>query len=130
MEAIVEQIPRSGQMEFTIQVSTNIHFSAEAARRLVSRFVANEIAYLLRGGEPTLIVADRVRWRVPVLLTLPSQGIVGQVGHIDIDVETGELIITPEDIRLIQEYAEQKATHYSPTSSLFSSTSCGTKFKF
>jgi len=117
MEAIVEQIPRSGQMEFTIQVSANVHFSAEAARRLVSRFVANEIAYLLRGGSPTLIVADRVRWRVPVLLTLPSHGIVGPVGSIDVDVETGEFTITPDEIHLIKENAEQKATHYPPTSS-------------
>ncbi|MCL4867985.1 MAG: hypothetical protein KJ063_03365 [Anaerolineae bacterium] len=119
MEAIIEQLPRSGQMEFMIHVSTNIHFSAEAARRLVGRFAANEIAYLLRGGEPTLIVAERVCWRVPVLLTLPGQGIVGPVGQIDVDVETGEIIISSEDIRLIQEYAEQKAAHYSsPSSSL------------
>ncbi len=74
MEAIVEQI---------LPVRTNgvCHYSGlnaisvflRAARRLVSHFVANEIAYLLRGGAPTLIVADRVRWRVPVLLTITTK---------------------------------------------------------
>jgi len=117
MEAIVEQIPQQGQIEFTIQVSGNIHYSAVAARRAVSRFVANEIGYLLRSGEPTLVMGQRIHWRVPVELALPSRGIVGMVGHIDVDVETGELAVTPEKIRLIQENAEQKATHYSAVTS-------------
>ena len=96
--------------------SRSLPFSAESARRLVARFVADEIAYLLRGGDPVLIVADRVCWRVSILLTLPSQGIIGPVGNIDVDVETGEFTITPEEIHLIKENAEQKAVHYSPAS--------------
>jgi hypothetical protein len=113
MESTLEQIPHFGQVEFTLQVSGQIHYSAEVARRLVGRFIANEIAYLLRSGEPTLVMGSRIVWRVPVLLALPSQGMVGTVGHIDVDVETGELAITPELIHQIQENAEQKAAYYS-----------------
>ncbi len=113
MEASMEQIPRFGKVEFTIQVSGHIHYSAEAARRAVGRFVAGEIAYLLRSGEPSLVMTERIVWRVPVDLTLPSHGVVGTVGQIDVDVETGELDVTPEMIRRIQENAEQKAAYYS-----------------
>lgn len=115
MESSVAQISRSGQVQLTIQVSSHIHYSAEAARRAVGRFVANEIAYLLRSGEPDLVVKERIVWRVPVELALPSYGMVGTVGQIDVDVETGELAVTPELIHQIQENAEQKATFYSST---------------
>lgn len=113
MEATIEQIPRFGQIEFNLQVSGQIHYSAAVAQRLVGRFVANEIAYLLRSGEPTLVMSERIVWRVPIVLALPSQGSVGTVGHIDVDVETGDLGVTPDLIRQIQENAEQKAAYYS-----------------
>ncbi|MBX3055436.1 MAG: hypothetical protein KF770_03100 [Anaerolineae bacterium] len=117
MEASVEQIPQFGEVQFTIQISGHIHYSAEAARRLVGRYVAGEIAYLLRSGEPTLVVKERIVWRVPVELALPGHGVVGTVGQIDVDVETGELAITPELTHQIQENAEQKAAYYSTIAS-------------
>ncbi|MDA0244637.1 MAG: hypothetical protein OT477_14555 [Chloroflexi bacterium] len=113
MEATIEQIPRSGQVEFTLQVTAKVHYSAEAARRLVGRFAANEISYLLRSSEPSLVMSEHIVWRVPVLFALPSWGSVGSVGHIDVDVQTGELTITPELIQKIQANATEKATYYS-----------------
>jgi hypothetical protein len=69
MEATLEQIPRAGQLELTIQVSATVHYSAAAARRIAGRFVANEIAYLLRTEQPTLVMAETgIYWRVPIVL--------------------------------------------------------------
>jgi hypothetical protein len=90
-------------------VQADVNYSAYAARRKVSRFVADEISYLMRGGEPTLAIAERICWRVPVLLTLPPQGPVGTVGTIDVDVETGQLYITPELVTEITQRAEYLA---------------------
>jgi hypothetical protein len=118
MEATIEQIPRSGQVQFSLSVSGQMHYSAEAARRLVGRFVANEIAYLLRSGEPTLVMGERIVWRVPVILALPAHGPVGAVGEIDVDVESGELTIDADLIQQIQENAEQKAAYYSATATV------------
>jgi hypothetical protein len=113
MEATLEQIPRTGKVDLTIQVSTIINYSAEAARRLVGRFVANEISYLLRCGAPGLVVAERLYWRVPITLAFPTTGPVGTVGTIDVDVETGQLSITPEQIAEITRHAESLAAAYS-----------------
>jgi hypothetical protein len=63
METAFEQIPQSGQVELTIHVSAPINFSAAAAQRIVNRLFANEIAYLLRAGEPSLVVSEQISWR-------------------------------------------------------------------
>jgi hypothetical protein len=113
MEATLEQIPRTGKVDLTIQVSATINYSAEAARRLAGRFVANEIGYLLRCGDPELVISERLYWRVPVILALPTTGPIGTVGTIDVDVETGQLSIAPEQIAEITRHAESLAAAHS-----------------
>jgi len=102
---MVEQLPRTGKLQFDLRVSADVNFSATAARRRVGRFVADEISYLMRGGEPDMVIADRIYWRVPVLLTLPGHGSIGTVGDIDVNIETGQLRVTPELIAEIQQRA-------------------------
>jgi len=109
MEAVLDQVPRIGKVDLTIQVSATINYSAEAARRLVGRFVANDISYLLRCGDPELVVSERLYWRVPVTLAFPTTGPVGIVGAIDVDVESGQLSVTPEQITDITHHAETLA---------------------
>ena len=84
------------------QETVNLHvlpprvlLSAADARRKVSRFVLDEISYLMGGEQPTLVKLDRLYWRVPVVLTSPTQGTVGTAGFIDVDAETGDLKTTP-----------------------------------
>ncbi len=76
-------------------LSPRVLISAADARRKVSRFVLDEISYLMGGEQPTLVKTDRLYWRVPVVLTHPTTGTVGTVGSIDVDAETGALVITP-----------------------------------
>jgi hypothetical protein len=73
---------------------------ASVARQKVTGFVVYEISTQLRGREPTLVVGERIRWRVPIWLSLPPTGDLDEVGTIDVDVETGRLEITEA---LIQE---------------------------
>ena len=87
--------------------------SARAAQRIVGRFVADEIGYLLRSGDPTLVVSERISWRVPIVLAFPTTGPVGTVGTLDVDVETGQLLVDPEQIVEITRHARDLASHYS-----------------
>jgi uridine kinase len=80
--------------------------SADVARRLAGRFVADKISYLLRAGEPTL---DCPYWRVPICFALPTTGLLGIVGTVNVDVETGTIVITPEQIMTIKQSAESLA---------------------
>lgn len=110
MEAVIERLPHTGQLQININVLAQMNYSAYAARRKVSRFAADEISMFMRGGEPVLVVADRLCWRVPVVLVLPGRGDLGSVGAIDVDVETGQLYITPAILAEIQQRAEAIAT--------------------
>lgn len=116
MEALVEQIPQTGNIQLTFQISAHFNYSAVAAQRLVRRFVADEISYLLRADPPVLVAATRVVWRVPIVLALPSYGAVGQVGTFDVDIETGSFLVTPSQIKEMSLRAREIADRYSEPS--------------
>lgn len=106
-------LPRAGRVDVAIHVSADIQITASTARRRVSRLVISEIGNLLYGGEPTLSVGERLRWRVPILLAYPDTGPLGSVGDLDVDVETGEVLATPDHLAEIKAYAQlvaQRAT--------------------
>ena len=113
MESVVEQLPQTGRLEVTIQASADLNFTALAAQRKVGRFVADEVGYLLRSAPPSLIVSERLCWRVPVTLALPEHGVVGEVGSLDVDVETGQLYVSPGHLVKITQQAEKLAADYS-----------------
>lgn len=102
-------LPGTGHVEVNIRVSADIHITATTARRRASRLVASEISNLLYGGEPTLVIDKHICWRVPILLAYPNTGLVGQVGVLDVDVESGEVFVTPEKLEEIRNYAHYLA---------------------
>ncbi len=109
MSLIVESIPETGRLELEIKVSADVNVSAFAARQKVNSFVLSEISYMLHAGQPVLAVGERIRWQVPVVLSLTSIGDIGQVGIINVDVETGQMNITPQIIAEISSRAETVA---------------------
>ena len=68
----------------------------------------------MHAGEPRLVVSERILWRVPVILSMPPSGDRGEVGIIDVDVETGQLVVNQSLIEEIAHRAEYLAEH--PTS--------------
>ena len=96
--------PASADLEIDIRVRARMAITAFTAQRKVSRLVLERVSNLLCGEEPTLVVGDRVRWRVPVWLGFPKEGLVGKVGDIDVDVETGEILF---DQRVLEEISER-----------------------
>ncbi len=88
---------------------SKVRIPPSIATRKVSRFVLDNVSYLMHGGEPTLIVSDRAYWRVPVILTFPTHGAVGDVGTIDVDAVSGELQTSPALIEEINRYADELA---------------------
>lgn len=109
MEAVIETIPQTGDIRLTLEISARQNFSAKSAQKIVRRFVADEISYLLRAGEPKLVLGQRLYWRVPIELALPDRGVVGVAGTLDVDVETGQILATPDAIAEITRHAERLA---------------------
>lgn len=82
--------------------------AAEAVRR-VNRFLLDHVSYLMGAERPTLVSAETLVWRTPVVLTQPARGTLGQVGNLDVNAETGELLTTPDTIRDLTNRARQLA---------------------
>jgi len=49
----------------------------------------NEVSYLIGADSPTLVVGERVVWRVPAWFGLLHTGRLGIVGTVGVDVSSG-----------------------------------------
>jgi hypothetical protein len=92
-----------------------MNVSAKVARQKVNAFVLGQVSYMMHAGEPVLVGGLRDRWRVPVVLSLTSCGDVGEVGAIEVDVETGQMQINPELVVEMNRRAEMLAPGAAPT---------------
>jgi hypothetical protein len=56
-----------------------------------------------------VIGANGTYWRVPVVLSSKSYGRIGIVGAIDVNVESGQLLLTEQTIAEIEYHAQRLA---------------------
>jgi len=85
-----------GHLDITIAIRATIEVDAATAQRKATGWLVSEVGNLLLGDTPSLVIADRAVWRVPVLLTSPEIGVVGQVGTVDVDAQTGDVLANAE----------------------------------
>jgi len=107
---LTDVVPKvaGARIDVTVQVSASLNITATAARRKANVFLLDQVGTGLGGGDPMLIVLqDRLCWRVPVMLALSPRGLLGQVGQIDIDAQSGELLLDEDDIATIADHAER-----------------------
>ena len=97
-------VPRLAGLEIDIKLHAQVHVTASTAQRKVSKLMLDRVSNLLCGDKPALVVADRICWRVPVWLGFPNTGLVGKVGEVDVDIETGEMLF---DQHLLDEITER-----------------------
>lgn len=84
-----------------------VNITAYTARQQASGYVGSHVSHLMGGGDPTLLLTQgRVVWRVPILLSSPHRGILGQVAHLDIDARTGQMLVPPDFITHIETHAQ------------------------
>lgn len=105
----IEKLPTSGQVAINIQVTATVNVSAFSAQQKVTRLAASHISTHMHGGQPKLVVHDRVVWRVPVIFSMAPHGDRGAVGEIDVDVETGATQLSQEMIEGMKRRAQEFA---------------------
>ena len=109
-------IPQNADVEIDIKLRAQANVTAVTAQRKVSRLLLDRVSNLLCGNPPTLVVGERLRWRVPIWLGFPKHGLVGKVGEIDVDLETGEMLFTEALLHEIEQRADDLARRtLSPT---------------
>jgi hypothetical protein len=100
---------------FDIIVSATVEVDAVTARRHATSWLVSNVGNLIGGGVPTLNIGQRTVWRVPAVLTSPSHGVRGQVGHVDVDAVSGD-VYASESLR--EEILTHARTLSHPTPSL------------
>lgn len=84
------------ELDIQISVSATVEIDPQTAQRHVTRWVASEVGNLLMGGTPQLVISQRAVWRVPIVLGSSQKGFLGEVGVVDVDATTGELLLSAE----------------------------------
>jgi hypothetical protein len=102
-------LPASKRLDITVSVSATIEVDHVTAQRKATAWLVSEVGNLLMGDTPSLVIDQRTVWRVPVLLTSPTRGIVGQVGTVDVDAVTSELLVSPQLEQDLLAHAQQLA---------------------
>ena len=83
------------RLDITVSVSATIEVDATTAQRKATAWLISQVGNLLMGDAPALVIGQRTVWRVPVLLTSPSRGVIGQVGAVDVDAISGQVLADP-----------------------------------
>lgn len=97
-------LPEQTEVKIEVSITSKINITAIVAQRKASKLVLDQVSNLLYGQEPTLIAGERLLWRVPIWFALPTTGPLGQVGTIDVDVQSGEVIYSQQ---LLDELSER-----------------------
>jgi len=106
---LVPAVPAS-KVDITVHVSSTLNVTAFAARQKVGGLALSEIGTGIGADEPELVVTrSRIAWRVPLFLALPELGRVGDVGVIDVDAQTGEVLADHAAIETLIRNAQQLA---------------------
>lgn len=103
MEDIV--LPDKARVKIEISVSAEISCTDVTAQRKVSRLLLEHLGGLLYGERPTLVAGRHVVWRVPIWLGMPGSGPQGQVGTLDVDVQSGEILYNQKALNEIAQRA-------------------------
>ena len=102
LDGISLPVPAEVKIEFSLTAQVNI--TDYTAQRKVSKLLLDHVGNLLYGERPSLVAGRRLLWRVPIWLALPTTGPLGQVGTLDVDAQTGEILFTQQ---ILEEIAER-----------------------
>jgi hypothetical protein len=101
---------QAAEVDINIHVKATLNVTSFVARQKVNILVLDKIVTGVVSEKPTLVTTEsRLCWRVPVALVLPEQGRLGQIGVIDVDVQTGEVLADEALISDLINHAAQLA---------------------
>ncbi len=111
MVIALTQPQETENLQLEVNISATLGITAEQARRKVSRFLMDHVSMFLSPSAPLLVVEsqEKIYWRFPVGLSLGQQGYLGQVGEVDVDAYTGELLLDNDSLARVEANAQRLA---------------------
>lgn len=95
------------------EITSHINVTAFVARQRANRFLITHIGDQLGAMTPELVVRDPMQWRVAVQYAPSRLGVLGVVGHLLVDAQTGEVTVadgrTVDDLVLSAEALYERA---------------------
>lgn len=100
MNLYLNQSSPSSQIEISAEFNLidQLNITAYTAKRRVTKLLLDEVGNLLYGEDPDLEISPRPLWRVPIWLATPSFGPVAQIGTLDVDAQSGEILYNQTDL--------------------------------
>jgi hypothetical protein len=96
-----------------LEITSHINISAFVARQRANRFLITHIGDQLGALTPELVIGDPMHWRVAVQYAPSRLGVLGVVGHLLVDAQTGEVTVadgrTVDDLMLSAEALYERA---------------------
>ncbi len=93
----------------SVSSTPELPITAFRALQLANVLVKMEVSSQIGADTPTLVDGKRPCWSVPVWLTFPDCGRVGQAGTVLVDANTGAVLAEAETLREITENAKRLA---------------------
>ena len=95
-------LPSNADVEVSVKIHTPLNITSHVAKQKVNMQIALHCGQSFVVDEPELQINERVCWRVPVWVTRPTQGKVACIGDVCVDAQTGEVLCTREQLRLLK----------------------------
>ena len=92
-----------------VELVTTLNVSGVDARKQANRVILDQMTTGLATRMPELAISAssaEINWRVPIMLSLPNLGDVGQVGSISVNAKTGDVSSSQADIDHMLRIAE------------------------
>ncbi len=93
-ELVQPNLPTESEVKVELSLTSRLNVTEFSARRKINKLLLDNVGNLLYTKEPNLVIGQRLLWRVPIWLSLPTTGPLGEVGTLDIDAQTGEILYT------------------------------------
>jgi hypothetical protein len=88
-------VSQTAPIQLNVHVVATLNITATEARRRVNRQIVSELGTGLTARDPEVVIAgEQILWRVPIVMSLPGLGDLGQVGAVDVDARSGDLLLS------------------------------------
>jgi hypothetical protein len=90
-----------------LPLNTQGYVVAEYARRQADRYLGMQVSLFYSATEGVFIPLARPLWQFLLQVRLPHRGVLGILGTLDVDAQTGEVLpLTHKQIKRIRERAD------------------------
>ena len=107
-------LPEKGHVEMDVKLSFDIVITAEEAKKKVRRWLMDEISLQISTDLPSLVVGRQPVWRATAYIGFPHTGRFSDVGFVNVDAATGELLDLEKTKQAILDYLEKEVKHRVP----------------